>query len=60
MQEVGAKCRGTVSALVGTEWAEPAATLARDLPEPVGGGGRGGEELEHSVNATLLRREVQS
>ena len=60
MQEVGAKCRGTVSALVETEWAEPAATLAGDSPEPAGGWEGGWSELEHSVNAALLRREVQS
>ena len=42
MQEVGAKCRGTVSALVETEWVESAATLAGDSPEPVGGWGGGG------------------
>ena len=55
MQEFGAKCGGTVSALVEPEWAGPAATLARDFLEPVGG-----EKLEHSVNAALLRRGGQS
>ena len=44
-----------MSALVEPEWAGPAATLARDLLEPVGGG-----KLERSANAALLRRGGQS